>query len=155
MSFDVVAKSKVFSGINFLLSELLLCLINALYHRNWISWVKMIWSKVSFSILRFTFNFQNKLDLVRVNYFKKYTYHHQFIMEQSQTSSPEPKTPKIEHENSQEIVQNIIQDVVHEIVPSHQLGNLLKQRNLWILWFINIFLWTFVAFLCQTEKYRA
>ena len=104
----------------------------------------MIWSKVSFSILRFTFNFQNKLDLVRVNYFKKYTYHHQFIMEQSQTSSPEPKTPKIEHENSQEIVQNIIQDVVHEIVPSHQLGNLLKQRNLWILWFINIFLWTFV-----------
>ena len=106
----------------------------------------MIWSKVSFSILRFTFNFQNKLDLVRVNYFKKYTYHHQFIMEQSQTSSPEPKTPKIEHENSQEIVQNIIQDVVHQIVPSHQLGNLLKQRNLWILWFINIFLWTFAAF---------
>lgn len=51
-------------------------------------------------------------------------------MEQSQTSSPEPKTPKIEHENSQEIVQNIIQDVVHQIVPSHQLGNLLKQRNL-------------------------
>ena len=101
----------------------------------------MIWSKVSFSILRFTFNFQNKLDLVRVNYFKKYTYHHQFIMEQSQTSSPEPKTPKIEHENSQEIVQNIIQDVVHQIVPSHQLGNLLKQRNLWTLWFINNFLW--------------
>ena len=43
-------------------------------------------------------------------------------MEQSQPSSPQPKTPKIEQENSQEIVQNIIQDVVHEIVPSHQLG---------------------------------
>ena len=139
--------------------------MNALWHGLWFSLfltrkklsflVNMIWLKVSFSILRFTFNFQNKLDLVRVNYFKKYTYHHQLIMEQSQTSSPEPKTPKIEHENSQEIVQNIIQDVVHQIVPSHQLGNLFKQRNLWTLWFINNFLWkwhfTFLAFLVYSK----
>merc|ERR1711953_1495836 len=72
---------------------------------------------------------QNKLDLVRVNYFKKYTYHHQLIMEQSQTSSPEPKTPKIEHENSEEIVQNIIQDVVHQIVPSHQLDGMAEEQQ--------------------------
>eukprot|EP00093_Oithona_nana_P011652 11652.XXX_554360_552142_1 [CDS] Oithona nana genome sequencing. len=50
-------------------------------------------------------------------------------MEQSQTSSPEPKTPKIEHENSQEIVQNIIQDVVHEIVPSHQLDGMAEEQQ--------------------------
>ena len=43
-------------------------------------------------------------------------------MEQSQTSSPKPKTPKMEREDSEEIVQNIIDDVVQEIVPSHQLG---------------------------------
>ena len=56
-------------------------------------------------------------------------------MEQSQTSSPEPKTPKIEHENSQEIVQNIIHDVVHEIVPSHQLGKQRNQNDSWTFFF--------------------
>ena len=62
MSFDVVAKSKVLSGINFLLSEceLLLCLINALYHEkgklNFLSENDSI-PKVSL----FFFHFQNEL----------------------------------------------------------------------------------------------
>jgi len=50
-------------------------------------------------------------------------------MEQSQTSSPKPKTPKMEREDSEEIVQNIIDDVVQEIVPSHQLDGMAEEQQ--------------------------